>query len=67
MQADEYPFATTEEGLSRARSEDGILDGSVAWTHGNQNGTAGNRLQDFYRTDRILFGGNDEFWVNIEP
>ena len=67
MQADEYPFATTEEGLSRARAEDGILDGSVAWVHGNQNRVAGTQLQQFYRTDRVLFGGRDEFWSNRSP
>ncbi|MBD3008504.1 MULTISPECIES: hypothetical protein [unclassified Streptomyces] len=67
MQADEYPFATTEEGLSRATAEDGIFDASVAWVDGDQNTVAGNQLQEFYRKDRVLFGGRDEFWVNVQP
>jgi hypothetical protein len=66
-ECDEYPMASTLEGAAHPD-----YDFSVRAVDAGQNGLAGNRLQDFYRDDRVLsydFGlphlANDQFWMQI--
>ncbi|MGP4012843.1 NucA/NucB deoxyribonuclease domain-containing protein [Streptomyces sp. 4N124] len=68
VQADEFPFASTREGLGAKDAQGNIIgNGSVAWVNAQQNIAAGNQLKDFYKNDRILMGDQDEFYVNIVP
>ncbi|TLS46259.1 hypothetical protein FE633_09970 [Streptomyces montanus] len=57
-QADEFPFASTREGMAAARRNldaGGTFNGSVQWVNQNQNRDAGNMLKEFYKRDRILY------------
>ncbi|MBE8470336.1 NucA/NucB deoxyribonuclease domain-containing protein [Streptomyces justiciae] len=68
VQADEFPFASTREGLGAKDAQGNLLgNGSVAWVDSAQNIAGGNQLKDFYKRDRILMGDHDEFYVNIVP
>ncbi|MFI6517505.1 hypothetical protein ACIBF1_18265 [Spirillospora sp. NPDC050679] len=72
QECDEYPFGSTWEGAA-----DPDHDFSVRWVDKSHNGSAGNRLGEFYVNDRILryepnFSGGkpsgpsaDPYWVNI--
>ncbi|MFK0116824.1 hypothetical protein [Streptomyces sp. NPDC090994] len=68
VDADEYPFATTQEGAGQ-RDGTGAITGnfSVQWVDSQENRKAGRQLRDFYRTERILYGNQDEFYVRIVP
>jgi hypothetical protein len=57
---DEYPFASTEEGAA-----DPFWDFSVDAINGSQNCAAGALLAWYYTNDRILYGREDEFYVEI--
>jgi hypothetical protein len=53
---DEYPFASTYEGASRAQYEGARYTNhwSVRWINRDQNQEAGRRLGRWYVNDRIL-------------
>ncbi|MBN6058405.1 DNRLRE domain-containing protein [Nonomuraea sp. RK-328] len=55
---DEYPFASTHEGLHKAG-----INFSVAWVEGPDNCSGGAKLVDWYQKNRILEG--DPFWVDV--
>ncbi|MEU1729378.1 NucA/NucB deoxyribonuclease domain-containing protein [Nonomuraea sp. NPDC005692] len=55
---DEYPFASTHEGLDKAG-----INFSVAWVEGPDNCSGGAKLVDWYQKNRILEG--DPFWVDV--
>ncbi|OKI86617.1 hypothetical protein A6A27_39910 [Micromonospora sp. CB01531] len=64
---DEYPFASTLQGTAARRFRLMPVDFSVRAVSATQNRSAGSQLPNFYRDDRILYGENDYFWVQIVP
>ncbi|MGP4001789.1 NucA/NucB deoxyribonuclease domain-containing protein [Streptomyces sp. 8N706] len=65
---DEYPMASTQEGLAdKAGGEQLTGNSSVDWVDSGQNQAGGRLLKDFYARDRILYGQHDEFYVHIAP
>ncbi|MGI8809034.1 MAG: NucA/NucB deoxyribonuclease domain-containing protein [Acidimicrobiales bacterium] len=53
---DEYPFASTAEGMRTGNAR-------VKYIWGSHNQSAGGKLSGFYSADRMLYG--DPFWVVI--
>ncbi|MET7821896.1 PKD domain-containing protein [Micromonospora zamorensis] len=66
-QCDEFPFASTLQGAGARRLRGMPVDFSVRAVLADDNEAAGRQLPPFYRDDRILYGENDWFWVQIVP